>query len=82
MQQSNNDDGDIDRVFHLASGTTKCHQIEGEMCRLNEELKVAARERTAELKKTNDELEQFNDIFVGRELRMIELKEQMAELKK
>ena len=49
--------------------------------KLNEELEQRVQERTAELKKQNEELEEFNDVFVGRELRMIELKEQMAKLK-
>jgi hypothetical protein len=33
-----------------------------------------------ELEKKNDELEHFNRLFVGRELRMMELKEQIAKL--
>src|SRR5665648_418240 len=46
VSESNNDNDGIDRVFHLASGITKCHQVEDEMCRLTEELKVAAHSPT------------------------------------
>ncbi|PWB54858.1 MAG: hypothetical protein C3F06_03540 [Candidatus Methanoperedenaceae archaeon] len=39
-------------------------------------------ERTAELNKKNEELEHFNRVFVGREMRMIELKKIIAEYEK
>ena len=38
------------------------------------------RERTRELERRNYELEQMNKAFVGRELRMVELKERIREL--
>ena len=38
------------------------------------------KERTAELAAKNVELERMNRIFVGRELRMVELKERIREL--
>jgi len=44
------------------------------------ELEKRVEERTAELEKMNEELERFNKLFVGRELRMIELKKYIAEL--
>jgi GAF domain-containing protein len=47
---------------------------------LNEELEQRVKQRTAELDEKNRELERFNKIFVGRELRMIELKEKIKEL--
>jgi transcriptional regulator with GAF, ATPase, and Fis domain len=47
---------------------------------LNEELEQRVYERTAELEKKNAELERINKLFVGRELRMIELKERIREL--
>lgn len=38
------------------------------------------RERTADLKQKNGELTRMNRLFVGRKLRMIELKERIREL--
>ena len=40
------------------------------------------RERTAELGAKNAELEGINKLFVGRELRMVELKNRIDELEK
>ncbi len=37
-------------------------------------------ERTAELRATNDELTRFNQAMVGRELRMVELKQEINAL--
>ena len=48
----------------------------------NEEPEQWAAERTAELEKKNRELARMNRIFVGRELRMVELKERIRELEK
>jgi PAS domain S-box-containing protein len=50
--------------------------------RLNETLEERVRERTRELERKNYDLEQMNKVFVGRELRMAELKEKIAELEK
>jgi len=48
--------------------------------KLNEELEQRVRERTRELERRNHELEEINKAFVGRELRMVELKERIRKL--
>ncbi len=55
-------------------------QAEEKMLSLNEELEQRVRERTAELERRNYELEQMNKAFVGRELKMVELKARIREL--
>jgi len=55
-------------------------RVDEELSRLNEELEQRVRERTKELERRNYELEQMNKVFVGRELKMVELKERIKEL--
>jgi PAS domain S-box-containing protein len=59
---------------------TERKQAEEELDRLNEELEQRVRERTKELEQRNHELEQMNKAFVGREMKMVELKERIKEL--
>jgi PAS domain S-box-containing protein len=47
---------------------------------LNEELEQRVKERTSELAARNADLEKMNKVFVGRELKMVELKERIREL--
>jgi hypothetical protein len=56
-------------------------QAEEEIRKLNEDLQQMVNERTTELRETIAMFEETNRVFVGRELRMIELKERIAELK-
>lgn len=53
-----------------------------ELEKLNLELEKKVAERTAELKDAVARLEELNRVFVGRELKMAELKERIAELEK
>ncbi|MFA7382037.1 MAG: PAS domain S-box protein [Desulfurivibrionaceae bacterium] len=50
------------------------------LSRMNEVLERRVQERTAELEKKNEELERMNQLFVGRELRMVELKKRLKKL--
>ncbi len=55
-------------------------QMEERLRLLNEELEQRVQDRTAELLKKNADLEQMNRLFVGRELRIVELKEKIILL--
>lgn len=57
-------------------------RAEDELRKYREHLEELVKERTAELERKNSELEHFNRVFVGRELRMIELKKIIAENEK
>lgn len=48
--------------------------------RLKDEMEKMVEERTAELKKTIAQLEELNRVFIGRELKMAELKKRIEEL--
>jgi len=55
-------------------------KAQDELEQLNNELEQRVKERTTELQVKNSELERMNKIFVGRELRMVELKERIRAL--
>ena len=68
-------------IFSVTRDITEQKKAEDEIRRLNEALEQRVKKRTAELEKKSVELERFNKLFVDRELRMVELKKEIAELK-
>jgi PAS domain S-box-containing protein len=75
-------DGKAVRLFGSLQDITDRKRMEDDLRVLNEQLEQRVKERTAELEKRNRDLEQMNKAFVGRELRMVELKEKIKELEK
>lgn len=59
---------------------TERKKVEEELKKYHEHLEDMVKERTAELEKKTAEVERINRLFVGRELKMIELKKRIAEL--
>lgn len=69
-----------EKALLLEEEIEKRQKVQDELERLNESLELHVQERTAELAKKNVELEKMNRLFVGRELRMVELKKKIKEL--
>ena len=70
-------------IERLLANIKNREMVEEELQRYQERLEELVnelRERTKELERRNHELEQMNKVFVGRELRMAELKERIREL--
>lgn len=73
-------EGELVSYDGVITDITERKRAEEKILRLNEELEERVRERTSELERRNHELEEMNKAFVGRELRMAELKERILEL--
>lgn len=77
-----NSNGTVEALILSLVNVTERIRAQEDLRKLNEELEGRVRERTAEMERNNAELEKMNKMFVGRELRMIELKERIQELEK
>lgn len=67
-------------MISTAQDTTKRKLAEDELITHRDHLEEMVKERTTELEEKNHELKRMNKLFVGRELRMIELKEKIKTL--
>ena len=70
--------GELAHAFNEMAGSLQ--QSHEEVFNQQRNLERAVAERTEELARSNAELERFNRLATGRELRMIELKRQINEL--
>ncbi len=67
-------------VGGISTDLTERKKVEEEIIRLNNQLEQKVEERTKELESKISEIQRMNDLFIGRELRMIELKEKIKIL--
>jgi len=77
-----NKDGKAIGAASICNDITGQKRMEEELAGYREHLEQQVKERTAELEAKNEELERMNQLFVGRELRMLELKKKLSEKEK
>lgn len=77
-----NDNGDIICALETVQDITQRRKDEIELKKHREKLEELVQERTKELELKNEELNQMNRLFTGREFRIKELRDIVSELKK
>ncbi|MDL1963261.1 MAG: PAS domain S-box protein [Deltaproteobacteria bacterium] len=70
-----------DRLLVVVRDITQRKQAEEALQKAHDDLEVKVEERTKNLKEKTEKLERMNKLFVDRELRMKELKEEIKKLK-
>ncbi|VAX27195.1 diguanylate cyclase/phosphodiesterase (GGDEF & EAL domains) with PAS/PAC sensor(s) [hydrothermal vent metagenome] len=70
-------DGNITSILVIARDITERKRTEIELKQYREKLEELVKKRTFELEEKNKELEKYNDMFIGREFRIKELKEKL-----
>ncbi len=68
-------------ILYISRDITENKKVEEELKKYREHLEELVKERTKELEEKNIELERFNQLFVGREFRINELKQEIKSLK-
>ncbi|MBN1822290.1 MAG: PAS domain S-box protein [Prolixibacteraceae bacterium] len=69
-----------DKVIAMFSDQTEKFMLEQENLNYRENLEELVKNRTAELEEKNQQLEKMNELFVGREFRIKELKDKIKNL--
>ncbi|MCF8371111.1 MAG: PAS domain S-box protein [Bacteroidales bacterium] len=75
-----NSHGEVIGVLGTYLDITERKKTEKELAQYRHHLEELVKERTAELEEKNKELENFNQLFVGRELRIMDLKDKLRKL--
>ena len=76
------EEGHIIGILGIGENISRRKQAEEAIQKAHDELEIKVEERTTNLKEKTEKLERMNRLFVDRELRMKELKEDIKELKR
>lgn len=74
-----NEKGEFNGAVHIISDITEKKSLELELATYRSNLEELVKERTAELVETNEKLTHFNQLFIGREFRIKELREKLKK---